>query len=300
MTHSFDNPEAKARRLPPWLKKRLPAGGAAAETRSILTELGLETVCRSAHCPNLSECFARHTATFMILGAHCTRSCRFCAVDHAAPEALRQDEPAAVAEACVRMKLRHVVITSVTRDDLPDGGAGHFARVIRAVRERLPESIIEVLTPDFQGDRAAIETVIDAAPAIFNHNVETVPRLYADIRPQAQYRRSLDVLRYAKERSRRPGGPGRLYTKSGVMVGCGETREELSAVLADLRAAECDIVTVGQYLAPSGSHWPVQRFVPPEEFAAIETEARAMNFAAVASGPFVRSSYNAGALFESV
>lgn len=298
MTDRSDHLESKVRRLPPWLKKRLPAGGAVAETQAILQELSLETVCRSAHCPNLSECFARHTATFMILGSHCTRSCRFCAVAHAAPDAVRQDEPAAVAEAAARMKLRHVVITSVTRDDLADGGAGHFARVIRAVRERLPQSIIEVLTPDFQGDRSAIDTVLGAAPAIFNHNVETVPRLYADIRPQAEYRRSLDVLRYAKERSR--SLPGRLYTKSGVMVGCGETRAELSAVLADLRAAECDIVTVGQYLAPSGEHWPVERFVPPEEFAEIETEARAAGFSAVASGPFVRSSYNAGALFESM
>jgi lipoic acid synthetase len=299
MTDRVENLDAGKRRLPPWLKKRLPTGGAVAETRAILQELGLETVCRSAHCPNLSECFARHTATFMILGSHCTRSCRFCAVDHAAPDAVRQDEPEAVAEAAARMHLRHVVVTSVTRDDLPDGGAGHFARVVRAVRSRLPEAVIEVLTPDFQGDRAAVATVVDAAPRIFNHNVETVPRLYGDIRPQAEYRRSLDVLRYARERAR-SAAPDRLYTKSGVMVGCGETREELSAVLADLRSAGCDIVTVGQYLAPSGGHWPVARFVPPEEFAEIEAEARSLGFPAVASGPFVRSSYNAGALFDSM
>ncbi len=313
MEEAVHNSSAK-KRLPPWLRKRLPQGGGAAETRAILQELGLETVCRSAHCPNLPECFARHTATFMILGAHCTRNCRFCAVDHAAPDPVRADEPQAVAEAAARMKLRHVVVTSVTRDDLPDGGAGHFARVILAIRQRLPEAIVEVLTPDFQGSREAIATVIEAAPNIFNHNIETVPRLYPAIRPQAGYERSLEVLRYAGELAGRPtdmaasghatqmGGqsmaPKQLYTKSGLMVGCGETRADLSAALADLRRVGCRIVTVGQYLAPSGSHYPVERFVPPEEFAEIEAEARGLGFAAVASGPFVRSSYNAQAVFE--
>ena len=289
---------APHRRLPPWLKKRLPAGGAAAQTRAILSELGLETVCRSAHCPNLPECFARHTATFMILGSHCTRNCRFCAVNHAAPDPVRRDEPEAVAEASARMALRHVVVTSVTRDDLPDGGAGHFARVIRAIAKRLPEAIVEVLTPDFQGSREAVATVIEAAPNVFNHNVETVPRLYADIRPQADYAQSLDVLRYAKRLIR--DRHQRTFTKSGLMVGCGETREELSGVLKDLRGVACDILTVGQYLAPSGGHFPVVRFVPPEEFSEIETEARALGFLAVASGPFVRSSYNAEALLASM
>lgn len=298
MTESSSNTSSQKRRLPPWLKKRLPHGGAVAETRAILEELGLETVCRSAHCPNLPECFARHTATFMILGSRCTRNCRFCAVDHGDPDPVREDEPQAVAEAAARMNLRHVVVTSVTRDDLPDGGAGHFARVIRAVRRRLPDARVEVLTPDFQGDRAAIETVIKAEPDIFNHNVETVPRLYADIRPQADYARSLEVLRLAGEFA--SSGGRRIYTKSGLMVGCGETREELLAVFGDLRGGGCEILTIGQYLAPSDSHFPVQKFVPPEEFAELEAEARTSGFPAVASGPFVRSSYNAQALFESM
>jgi len=298
MTPKTNGKRSDKRRLPPWLKKRLPAGGAVAETRAILEELGLETVCQSAHCPNLPECFARHTATFMILGARCTRSCRFCAVEGGPPEPVRQDEPEAVAEAADRMHLRHVVVTSVTRDDLPDGGASHFARVIEAIRGRLPRAIIEVLTPDFLGSRDAVRTVIDAEPDVFNHNAETVPRLYPEIRPEADYVRSLDVLRAAKALA--AGRQRAVYTKSGLMVGCGETREELSSVLADLRAAGCDILTIGQYLAPSGGHYPVNRFVPPEEFAAYEEEARRLGFLAVASGPFVRSSYNAQALFESM
>ena len=234
----------------------------------------------------------------MILGSRCTRNCRFCAVDHGDPDPVREDEPQAVAEAAVRMNLRHVVVTSVTRDDLPRGGAGHFARVISAVRQRLPEAIVEVLTPDFQGDRSAIETVVRAEPDIFNHNVETVPRLYADLRPQADYARSLEVLRLAGEFASSAGR--RIYTKSGLMVGCGETREELLAVFSDLRGGGCEILTVGQYLPPSGSHFPVRRFVRPEEFAELEAEARSCGFPAVASGPFVRSSYNAQALFESM
>jgi len=211
---------------------------------------------------------------------------------------VRDDEPEAVAEAAARMGLRHVVVTSVTRDDLPDGGAGHFAKVIEAVRRRLPKAVVEVLTPDFLGSRAAVITVVDAGPNIFNHNVETVPRLYADIRPQADYERSLAVLRWARERG--AAAAARLYTKSGLMVGFGETRGELTATLIDLRTAGCDILTIGQYLAPSGSHHPVQRFVPPEEFAEYEAEARSLGFSAVASGPFVRSSYNAQALFDSI
>ena len=305
MTRNAPDNVAGKRRLPPWLKKRLPASGAVAETRAILRELGLETVCQSAHCPNLPECFARHTATFMILGSRCTRSCRFCAVDHAPPEAVRDDEPEAVAEAAHRMKLRHVVVTSVTRDDLLDGGAAHFARVVRAVRRRLPRAVIEVLTPDFQGAHDAVDVVLDARPDIFNHNVETVPRLYPDLRPQADYARSLAVLRYASERADTPhadhaGPAARLYTKSGLMVGCGETRDELADLFADLRGARCDILTIGQYLAPSDRHYPVKRFLPPEEFREIEAQARAAGFLAVASGPFVRSSYNAAELFESI
>jgi lipoic acid synthetase len=318
-----------ATQFPPWLRKRVPARGEAAEVRRLLAELGLATVCASAHCPNLPECYARGTATFLILGDSCTRRCRFCAIAKRPPGPLRPDEPEAVAEAAARLHLRHVVITSVTRDDLPDGGAGHFARTIRAVRERLPAAAIEVLTPDFRGDTAAIDAVLDARPHIFNHNVETVPRLYPTVRPEADYRRSLAVLAHAKARyptddsSRhvarpacpavgnvgaappRPDKPAvphpllkpTIYTKSGLMVGLGETPGEVRSCLADLRAAGCDIVTLGQYLAPSSAHHPVARFVEPAEFAAWEAEARAMGFAAVAAGPFVRSSYQAESVF---
>ncbi len=280
-----------ARRFPPWIKKRIPTGEEAAHVRGLLAELGLETVCSGAHCPNQAECFARGTATFLILGATCTRSCRFCAIEAADPGPLRADEPQAVAEACARLGLRHVVVTSVTRDDLPDGGAGHFARTIEAIRARLPKAVLEVLTPDFQGDRAALRTVLAARPDIFNHNVETVPRLYATIRPEADYGQSLAVLAAARELAEAAGLA--VHTKSGLMVGLGETDAEVRAVLADLRAARVDIVTLGQYLAPSRAHAPVERFVTPEAFAALEAEARAMGFAAVAAGPFVRSSYMA-------
>jgi len=319
----------KAGRFPPWLRKRIPAGGEAREVRRLLAELGLATVCAGAHCPNMPECYARGTAAFLILGNSCTRSCRFCAIEKRAPGALREDEPEAVAQATARLKLRHVVITSVTRDDLADGGAGHFARTICAVRERLPHVVIEVLTPDFQGSHACVDTVLAARPDIFNHNVETVPRLYAAVRPEADYRRSLDVLAYAKSRLAARGGDQcgtaglssrgelaeastagqasratsacghRIYTKSGLMLGLGEAADEIRACLADLRAAGCDIVTIGQYLAPSASHHPVARFVDPAEFAAWEAEARTLGFAAVASGPFVRSSYQAESVFAS-
>jgi len=292
---------AKARRFPPWLKKRLTTGGDAAAVAGILTDLGLGTVCSGARCPNLQECFARGTATFLILGRTCTRTCRFCAIaSERRPDPLRDDEPEAVAEACVRLHLKHVVITSVTRDDLADGGANHFARTIRAVRERLPRAVIEVLTPDFQGSEVALDTVLDARPDIFNHNVETVPRLYAEVRPQAHYRRSLDVIAYAHRRSEAAGSEGgaRLYTKSGLMVGLGETADEVSGVMRDLREAGCDILTIGQYLAPSAAHRPITRFVEPAEFEAWEAEARALGFAAVAAGPFVRSSYRAERVFQ--
>ncbi|MBE3099783.1 MAG: lipoyl synthase [Planctomycetes bacterium] len=287
----------KAAQFPPWLRKRVPARGEAAEVRRLLAELGLATVCAGAHCPNLPECYARGTATFLILGDSCTRRCRFCAIEKRPPGPLRQDEPEAVAEAAARLHLRHVVITSVTRDDLPDGGAGHFARTIRAVRERLPAAVIEVLTPDFKGDTAAIDAVLDARPHVFNHNIETVPRLYPTVRPEADYRRSLAVLAHAKARARDAHVPPALYTKSGLMMGLGETGDEVRSCLADLRAAGCDMLTLGQYLAPSAAHHAVARFVEPAEFAAWETEARALGFAAVAAGPFVRSSYQAESVF---
>jgi lipoic acid synthetase len=290
---------APRRRLPPWLKRRLPTGHAAGRIKDVqgmLDELKLATVCNGAQCPNRGECYASGTATFLILGNTCTRACRFCAIDHRDPGPPRTDEPAAVAEAAHRMDLKYVVITSVTRDDLPDGGAGHFAATIHAVRQRLPEARIEVLVPDFQGSETAIETVLAARPDVFNHNVETVPRLYPDVRPQADYAQSLAVLAHAKQRAQEMA-TGTL-TKSGLMVGVGECDEEVEAVLADLRDAACDILTVGQYLAPSDAHLPVARFVPPQQFEAWEAMAREMGFAAAACGPFVRSSYHAKEVFE--
>ena len=310
-------------RFPPWLKRSMPTGPEAAAVAKLLHELGLSTVCAGARCPNQAECFSRGTATFLILGDRCTRHCRFCAIpstDRPAPP--RQDEPEAVAEACVRLGLRHVVITSVTRDDLPDGGAGHFAETIQAVRRRLPQAVIEVLTPDFAGNLTDVDTVLGARPDVFNHNVETVPRLYPLVRcggdPQtrggvpkaevsalgalafggpASYERSLGVLAHAAGRGDARGQP---HVKSGLMLGLGEEAEEVRQVLKDLRGAGCEIVTIGQYLSPSREHLPVARFVEPAEFEAWESEARAMGFRAVASGPFVRSSYLAENLFMGI
>ena len=293
-----DGPQSDvhAGRFPAWLKRRLPAAGEGREVQRLLDELHLATVCDGAHCPNRGECYASGTATFMILGETCTRACRFCAIPQAAPAPLRDDEPEAVAEAAERMGLKYVVITSVTRDDLPDGGAGHFARTIRAVRARCPGVRIEVLVPDFKGDPPAIETVLAARPDVFNHNVETVPRLYPKVRPEADYRQSTEVLGYAKRGVERGGLD--MFTKSGLMVGLGETDEEVQRVMRDLRDVGCDILTIGQYLAPSDAHVPVARFVTPEQFATWEAEAKAMGFVAAACGPFVRSSYKAESLFQ--
>jgi lipoic acid synthetase len=286
----------KARRFPPWLRKRVPTGGGAEKVHAMLAELGLATVCSGAHCPNLPECYARGTATFMILGSACTRACRFCAVPTADPGPPEPDEPERVAEAAARMGLRHVVVTSVTRDDLPDGGAAHFARTIRALRARLPKAVVEVLVPDFLGAAASVDAVVDARPDVFNHNVETVPRLYPSVRPEADYGRSLGVLARAKARADERGAT--VYTKSGLMVGLGERAEEVTGVLADLRRVGCEMLTIGQYLAPTRAHVPIERFVEPAEFDAWEVEARALGFRAVAAGPFVRSSYQAEAVFE--
>ena len=291
-----DRTSRKGGRFPPWLRRRLPAAGRDGAVRRVLEDLDLTTVCSGARCPNQGECFARGTATFLILGDTCTRSCRFCAIPSRPPDPPREDEPAAVAEACRRMGLRHVVITSVTRDDLPDGGAEHFARTIRAVRGQLPRTVIEVLTPDFQGSDEAIQTVIDAAPDVFNHNIETVPRLYAEVRPQADYQQSLDVLDTAA-RLASEGGRN-LRTKSGLMVGLGETGDEVRQVMRDLRGVGCDILTIGQYLAPSTDHFPIARFVHPDEFDAWKRDAEEMGFASVAAGPFVRSSYHADDVFD--
>jgi len=285
-------PAAPKRRLPPWLKRRIPAGAKLREVTDLLAALELTTVCDGAHCPNRGECFARGTATFMILGDHCTRNCRFCAVEPGDPGPPRADEPEAVAEASRRLGLRYVVITSVTRDDLPDGGAAHFARTIAAVRAACEGARVEVLTPDFLGDTDAIDTVLAARPDVFNHNVETIARLYDAVRPQADYRRSLDVLAYAARR-----GEG-LVTKSGLMVGLGETPDEVRRAMEDLRGVGCEVLTIGQYLAPSSAHVPVARFVEPAEFDRWRDEGLAMGFAAVAAGPFVRSSYHAEHVFD--
>src|SRR5438876_7290206 len=273
-------------RLPDWLKRPLPAGNENFFTHNLLRELRLETVCENARCPNRPECYARRTATFMILGNVCTRPCGFCSVPRGEPLELEDDEPARVAEAAARLGLKHVVITSVTRDDLPDGGAEHFFRCVVAVRERTGAAV-EVLTPDFLGDAAAIDRVLDARPEVFNHNTETVPRFYKKVRGRADYQRSLDVLAYVKKLA-----PG-ITTKSGLMLGLGETREELLETLADLRGVHCDVLTLGQYLTPTLKHIPVARYLPPEEFDELAALARALGFKKVNSGPFVRSSYHA-------
>jgi lipoic acid synthetase len=275
-----------ARRLPPWLRRDLPRGNENFLTHNLLRELRLETVCENAKCPNRPECYSRRTATFMILGNVCTRPCGFCSVPRGRPEALEDDEPERVAEAAARLGLRHVVITSVTRDDLPDGGAEHFRRCILAVRGRTGATV-EVLTPDFLGDFTAVDRVLAAAPEVYNHNVETVPRLYKKVRGRAEYQRSLDLLRHVKRRA------PETVTKSGLMLGLGEARDELLDVLADLRAAGCDTLTLGQYLAPTLKHIPVARYLPPAEFDELGALARRLGFAQVASGPFVRSSYHA-------
>ncbi|NOZ19747.1 MAG: lipoyl synthase [Planctomycetes bacterium] len=292
MTVAADN--KRRRRFPPWLKKRLPTDGSTRHVRDLLQTLDLTTVCQNARCPNIAECFSRKTATFMIMGSICTRDCRFCAVDHGEPPPLDPDEPGRVAEATACLKLRHVVVTSVTRDDLPDGGAGHFARTIHAIRDALPQAVIEVLTPDFMGSEENIKTVANAKPTIYNHNVETVPRLAKGIRPQADYNRSLGLLKFVKEVN------SDVYTKSGLMVGLGETHAEVIRVMEDLRGVGCDILTIGQYLRPSEGHVEIAQFVHPDEFEEYRQAGLRMGFRAVASAPFVRSSYNAEATFLEV
>lgn len=272
-------------RRPEWLKVRLPQHGAFAATRSIVSGNRLHTVCESARCPNIGECWSAGTATFMILGDICTRGCRFCAVATGRPTELDRDEPERVAAAVASMKVRHAVITSVNRDELADGGASIFAGTIRAIRGRAPGVTIEVLIPDFMGDRESLDIVLDERPEILNHNVETVPRLYRTVRPQAKYSRSLWVLARAKSKG--------LVTKSSIMVGLGETEEEVIEVLRDLRGVDCDNATIGQYLQPTKKHLPVKRWVTPDEFARYANAARAMGFRHVESGPLVRSSYHA-------
>jgi lipoic acid synthetase len=279
-------------RLPRWLKKNLPTGGGLQFTSRLIEDLRLETVCESAKCPNRMECWSQKTATFMILGNVCTRPCGFCSVPKGKTESLELDEPERVAEAAARLALKHVVITSVTRDDLPDGGAEHFYQCVLAVRKRTGAAV-EVLTPDFLGKPGAVERVVEAAPEVFNHNTETVPRLYRTVRGRkSEYSWTLELLRRVKQLN-----PA-IKTKSGLMLGLGETREELLDVLADLLDAGCDMLTLGQYLQPTPLHLPVERYVPPEEFDELGREAKAMGFRRVASGPFVRSSYHAGEMAE--
>ena len=275
-------------RLPAWLHTRLPTTDSFAHTRALLDELRLHTVCQSARCPNHWECWSKGTATFMIGGDRCTRACGFCAVTTAKPLPLEADEPARVAEATQRLRLRHVVITAVARDDLADGGADHFRRTIEAVRALSPQTVIEVLTPDFNARDAAIDIVLAARPHIFNHNLETVRRLTPTVRSRATYDRSLSVL--SKVKAKRVGT---MYTKSGLMLGLGETEEELFNALADLRGVGCDLLTLGQYLQPTFRHLPVVEYVTPEKFAEYGARAREMGFVHVASTPMVRSSYHA-------
>jgi lipoic acid synthetase len=260
----------------------------------LLTESSLATVCQEARCPNLAECFARGTATFLILGDTCSRGCRFCAVKQGSPAPPDPEEPGRVAGAAACLGLRHVVITSVTRDDLPDGGAAHFARAVRAARCRLPAATVEVLIPDFGGSCRALAVVLDAGLDVLSHNVETVPRLYPRVRPAADYQRSIDLLAWARRQA-----PG-LVTKSGLMLGLGERFTEVWQVLADLRRAGCDLVTLGQYLPPTEDHLPVARFLAPAEFAHHEKRARDLGFRGVAAGPLVRSSHRAEAQWQQI
>ena len=281
-------------RIPPWLRTRLPSSPAFAGTDRLVEGLGLHTVCRNAKCPNMFECYSQGTATFLILGHVCTRNCAFCNITPGAPDPLDLDEPRRVGEAAKTLGLKHVVITSVTRDDLPDGGAAHFAAVIRAVREACKDSApsIEVLIPDFKGSLSALQMVLAAAPEIINHNVETAPAHYSRIRPQADYAQSLELLR----RVRQAGG----VPKSGLMVGLGETDEEVRAVLKDLADAGCRIATVGQYMRPSRNHPPVERYVHPDVFEQYVLWGREAGLEFVFSAPLVRSSYNAAHVFEQI
>jgi lipoyl synthase len=279
--------ETPTRRLPVWLRQEIPRSSFNHFTAGLLEELKLETVCDNAKCPNRMECYSQKTATFMILGNVCTRPCGFCAVSRGKPEELSQDEPDRVAEASARLGLRHVVITSVTRDDLPDGGAEHFYQTVLAVRKRTGATI-EVLTPDFVRHRHGLDRVIESCPEVFNHNMETVPRLYRKVRgPKSDYAWTLGLLARVKEQN------SAIKTKSGLMLGLGETRDELLDCLADLRRVSCDFLTLGQYLQPGQKYLPVQRYVPPQEFKELAVIAKQMGFSKVASGPFVRSSYHA-------
>lgn len=277
---------------PPWLKRRLPTGPDYEQIKTLINKGGLHTVCQEAKCPNIWECFSKQTATFMIMGSRCTRNCRFCAIAHGPTAPPDPEEPARVAEAVRKMGLNYVVITSVTRDDLPDGGAVFFAQTLQEIRKQIPDAVIEILIPDFQGNKNALKTVLKARPDVLNHNIETVPRLYSTVRPEANYNRSLELLKQTGQY-----GPS-IPTKSGLMLGLGERPDEISRTLEDLFKTGCRILTLGQYLQPSNQHLQVERFVSPEEFDSWEKTALEIGFSQVAGGPFVRSSYHAKELFQ--
>lgn len=281
-------------RKPDWLKRRLPTGPAFEQIKGMIGRDRLHTVCQEAKCPNIWECFSHKTATFLILGSRCSRNCRFCSVPQGGLQPPDPDEPARVARVSREMGLKYVVITSVTRDDLADGGAGIFAETIKEIRNQIPDACVEVLIPDFQGVKKALFTVLDAKPNVLNHNIETVARLYPRVRPQADYSRSLQLIKRAHEYD--PDMP----TKSGLMLGLGESDEEITQTLADMLQAGCRILTLGQYLQPSKNHLAVERFILPAEFETWRKKALDMGFAEVASGPFVRSSYHAHELFQEV
>ncbi len=287
-----ENKESVGVRKPDWLKVKAGFSRQYLDVQALLKQHDLHTVCQEANCPNRGECFSSGTATFLIMGPNCTRNCRFCNVTSGAIRKLDPEEPSRVAEAVKIMNLKHAVVTSVTRDDLPDGGAGHFAEVIRAVRAASPGTTIEVLTPDFQGSREALNTVFAESPEVFNHNVETVKRLYPDVRPQAVYERSLAVL----DSARTFGG---MMVKSGLMVGLGETEDELVTTFEDLKRAGVESLTIGQYLAPSKRHYPIQKYYRPDEFSALAEKAELAGIRHVFAGPLVRSSYNAAEQFRS-
>ncbi len=274
-------------RKPPWLKVRAPGGDNYKRLGALMRELGLHTVCEEAHCPNVGECWEHGTATFMILGDVCTRNCAYCAVAHGRPPVYDLEEPSRVAAAVEQMNLRHVVITSVDRDDLPDFGAGIFAETIRQIKQRLPDCSVEVLVPDFQGDEDAIRTVLDAEPDIYNHNTETVPRLYKRCRPGGRYERVLRIFRFVKDVA------PHIPTKTGIILGMGETIPEVEHTMRELRTVDVDILTLGQYLRPSAQHIPLDRYYTPDEFRALRETGLALGYRHVESGPLVRSSYHA-------
>ncbi|HWQ12265.1 MAG TPA: lipoyl synthase [Roseiflexaceae bacterium] len=281
-------PQPPAARRPEWLKVRAPAGANYEDVVELVRAKRLHTVCEEARCPNIGECWNHRTATFLLLGEVCTRGCRYCAIAKGKPAPIDEEEPERIAEAVEHLRLRHAVLTSVNRDDAPDGGAHIFAESIRAIRRRLPACKVEVLIPDFDGNWEALAMVMEARPDVLNHNIETVPRLFRRFRPKAGYRQSLELLR----RARALGG-AETVTKSGMMVGAGETNEEVLQVMDDLRAADVDVMTIGQYLAPTRSHWPIDRYVTPAEFAMFKAEGLRRGFKHVESGPLVRSSYHA-------